>query len=336
MGVSDQQMEASKSPIKILYIAGWGRSGSTILDNIMGQLDGFFTIGEFADFATEFYDVTNNRRPRLCGCGASLPECHVWRDVMTRAFGAVPTPNDWQRIYRLCRKVERTRYILLVGSSFGKKLIAKRIAAFSIMLGQIYQAVKAVTGADIIVDSSKTASHAELLLTSGVCQLFVVHLIRDPRACAYSWRREKPDGTGSGGHMGREGILKSTAMYVATHLAIEQMLMKKAEHYMKLRYEDFVERPRQTVESILGMLGVSQHPPFVSDNAVQLRPVHCLSGNPSKFKRGVVTLTRDNEWRTKMAPLDRLKATAVSFPLLWKYGYETAGWPAGRSFGSNV
>jgi hypothetical protein len=325
-------MEASKPPVKVLYIAGWGRSGSTILDNIFGQLDGFCTIGEFADFATEFYYATNKGIKRLCGCGARVQKCRIWQDVMTRAFGVAPTPDDWRGIYSLARKVERTRYIPLVGSTLGRKLISRRVTAFSTMLGQLYQAVQAVNDADIIVDSSKTASHAELLLTSGVCQLYVVHLIRDPRACAYSWRREKPDGNALGSQMGREGIFKSTAMYVATHLAIERMLMKKAERYMRIRYEDFIERPRRTVEAVLEMLGVVQCPPFVSDNAVQLRPVHCLSGNPSRFKRGVVTLTRDEEWRTGMSPSDRLKATAVSLPLLWKYGYDTPAWPLeGRS-----
>jgi hypothetical protein len=318
-------METHKPPIKILYIAGCGRSGSTILDNIMAQVDGFCSIGEFADFATEFYDATNEGRSRLCGCGARVEECSFWQNVLTRAFGSMPTADDWKRIYSLARKVERTRYFPLIGSRLGKKLIAKRVAAFSAMLGQLYLAVKAVTGADIIVDSSKTPSHGELLLSSGVCQLYVVHLIRDPRACAYSWRREKPDGTGAGALMGRVGILKSTAMYVATHLAIEQMLPKKAERYMKIRYEDFIEHPRRTVEAILEMLDVAQPAPFVSDNAVQLGPVHCLSGNPSRFNLGVVTLTKDEAWRTKMTPLDRLKATAVSLPLLWKYGYDTLG-----------
>ena len=32
--------------VKVLYIAGSGRSGSTILDRILGQLDGFFSVGE--------------------------------------------------------------------------------------------------------------------------------------------------------------------------------------------------------------------------------------------------------------------------------------------------
>lgn len=34
--------------VKVLYIAGWGRSGSTILDNVLGQVEGFFSGGELS------------------------------------------------------------------------------------------------------------------------------------------------------------------------------------------------------------------------------------------------------------------------------------------------
>jgi len=41
---------------KVLFITGRGRSGSTILDNLLGQLDGFFSLGQ-----------VNGRRPALPG-----------------------------------------------------------------------------------------------------------------------------------------------------------------------------------------------------------------------------------------------------------------------------
>ena len=31
---------------RVLYILGWGRSGSTVLGNILGEVDGFFCAGE--------------------------------------------------------------------------------------------------------------------------------------------------------------------------------------------------------------------------------------------------------------------------------------------------
>lgn len=36
--------------VKVLYVIGWGRSGSTILDNVLGQLDGCFSTGELHYF----------------------------------------------------------------------------------------------------------------------------------------------------------------------------------------------------------------------------------------------------------------------------------------------
>ena len=33
--------------VKVVYIAGMGRSGSTLLGSLLGQLDGFFFVGEF-------------------------------------------------------------------------------------------------------------------------------------------------------------------------------------------------------------------------------------------------------------------------------------------------
>ena len=33
-------------PVKVLYVAGLGRSGSTILANTLGQVEGFFSGGE--------------------------------------------------------------------------------------------------------------------------------------------------------------------------------------------------------------------------------------------------------------------------------------------------
>ncbi len=67
---------------KVLYIAGWGRSGSTILQNVLGELDGFFPVGEIV-YVWERNLIGN----RLGGCGARFRECEVWQGVLERAYG---------------------------------------------------------------------------------------------------------------------------------------------------------------------------------------------------------------------------------------------------------
>ncbi len=48
---------------------------------------------------------------------------------------------------------------------------------------------------------------------------------------------------------------------------------------------------------------------------------HQVSGNPVRFHTGPIPLQLDDEWRTGMATVDRRIASAVSGPLMHRYGY---------------
>ena len=67
---------------RLLFIAGWGRSGSTLLDRILGQVPGVFSAGELRDIWRR-----GALEDRLCGCGSPFRECAVWRKVGEVAFG---------------------------------------------------------------------------------------------------------------------------------------------------------------------------------------------------------------------------------------------------------
>jgi len=75
--VNEHQCGNTNNKIKVLYITGWGRSGSTILDNIMGQIDGFFSVGEL-----RYIWDRNLIENRLCGCGVPLEECPIWSQIL--------------------------------------------------------------------------------------------------------------------------------------------------------------------------------------------------------------------------------------------------------------
>ena len=69
-------------PVKVLYVAGLGRSGSTILANTLGQVEGFFSGGEL-NFIWKHALIEN----RLCGCGKPSGECEFWGPVFDGEFG---------------------------------------------------------------------------------------------------------------------------------------------------------------------------------------------------------------------------------------------------------
>jgi len=56
------------SRTRVLYILGWGRSGSTVLGNILGEIDGFFSAGEL-----HYLWERSLVEGRACGCGRDVP-----------------------------------------------------------------------------------------------------------------------------------------------------------------------------------------------------------------------------------------------------------------------
>jgi len=97
-----------------------------------------------------------------------------------------------------------------------------------------------------------------------------------------------------------------------------------------MRYEDFVHLPRHNIEMALAGLGLSQGPSQsapIGKGCVVLGRSRGLSGNPSRFRCGVVTLQVDEARRDRMSRRDRFAVTAIGPPLLLRYGWR----PSGRS-----
>ena len=97
----------------VLYIAGTGRSGSTVLANILGEVDGVFTAGE-----VRYLWQRGLREGRLCGCGVPVRECPVWGDVLTRT-GQLDDAGRVDGIVSMLQRTGRIRNLpaILAGTS---------------------------------------------------------------------------------------------------------------------------------------------------------------------------------------------------------------------------
>lgn len=191
------------------------------------------------------------------------------------------------------------------------------------LLGATYAAIAEVTGARVIVDSSKRPSDvAALHLVPGVSP-YAVHLVRDPRAVAYSWHRRKAHLDRSAPtEMRRHGTAASTLSWSFWNAAIEMLRRSDHAESKRLRYEDFVVDPRRAIQTIVDMVGedVSELP-FVDGKTVRLSGNHTISGNPSRFSTGTVLLKSDDDWIREQSLKDRMIATSLAAPLLHRYGY---------------
>ncbi|MGI9157978.1 MAG: hypothetical protein ACR2FG_15330, partial [Marmoricola sp.] len=76
------------NPPVVVFIGGAGRSGSTLLGQLLGQLSGFAAVGEMA---SRFF--AKNLELQYCGCGAPVPTCPFWTAVAQRGFGGWDSPE---------------------------------------------------------------------------------------------------------------------------------------------------------------------------------------------------------------------------------------------------
>lgn len=298
--------------VKVLYIAGWDRSGSTLLDNILGQVDGLFSAGELR-YVWDRGLVEN----RICGCGAKFRECACWSEIFTQAFGGFEGV-DTDSILGLRERCDRLRYMLQPLTAARRRIMEE----YGGILKRLLLAIHSSTGAEVIVDSSKLPSHGYLLQSTPGIDVYVVHLTRDPRAVAFSWQRRKLVREVPGAYMRTMSPLECSLLWDATQVGSEALGRREPAKFMKVRYEDLMERPRQTVQAILDMLGGSTRTlPLLNDREVLLKPGHNVSGNPRRFETGLVALRADNEWKQKMTAWHKLLVTALTGPGLFRYGY---------------
>jgi hypothetical protein len=302
--------------IKVLFIAGAGRSGSTLLGQILGQAKGFCFIGEAVNGGLGL--VT-----RRCGCGVPIPECEFWTTVRREAVGGGRL-LEASEFFGLGQRARWRHLPLTYGPGRDQRLESLYGEHWHGCERQ-YETVAAAGAAAVIVDSSKSVPYGRMLGVLPALDLYVVHVLRDPRAVTYSWKRWKPapDQFGSP-YMSRRGCLRAAAFWAFSNYGAEMFLRPVADGYLRLRYEDLIARPRQWLDRIFRMVaGRPVELPLVGEHTIDLRPSHSVKGNPDRLRTGPIELRLDDEWKTGMGPADRRVVTALTWPLLMRYGYLT-------------
>lgn len=295
----------AKTPV--LFIAGHGRSGSTLLDRVLGQIPGCFSGGELRHIWHRGY-----LGEQLCGCSEPFGKCTFWREVTDRAFG--PTGPDVEETLRLKRHVDRWWRSPELALPRRRKSLQADLDAYNGSISALYGAIREISGARMIVDSSKDVSHGFVLAANPTIDVHVVHLVRDSRASAYSWRRHKYD-PGKQRELDRYSLLKTSAAWSASH-TLASLFRFVAPSYQVVRYSDFASRPAETIEAIAASIGVPDGSPVDDDGSVDLAVGHTVAGNPVRFHNGRIEIRPDEEWREKLDPVGKTVVTTLTGPVL--------------------
>lgn len=309
--------EEGNSKVRVLFIGGHGRNGSTLLERMLGQTDGFCSVGELMLIWRRSFALNT-----LCGCGKPFRQCEFWAAVIDDAYGGFDQV-DVDAVRRLRGSIERVRYVpqaLFAGPDSRYK---QRFRTYSEILTKLYRSIQKVSGCRVIIDSSKFPSYGFVLNAVPAIDLSVLHLSRDSRAVAFSWTRrvQDPSFHWQNGNMPRFNPALTALLWNISNIGVESLKYFN-KNYRFLRYEDFVKQPRATVSELLSWLGEGQCSlEFMSDDRAHLEVNHTVSGNPMRFRTGEITVRPDMEWKEKLRQPTRLVVTALTLPLLGRYGY---------------
>lgn len=301
---------------RVLYIASFPRSGSTLLGQMLDELPGVISVGEFvASLWT--YGVRDNL---ACGCNVPFRECPFWSKVIRHAFGSF---DELARLERALapQKLARFHNIPLFMTKFHSRTFDESLRAYRDVLRTLYQSIRAVSGAEIIVDSSKSPTYAALLSGISDLRFQMIHLVRDSRAVTYSQQNVKlrPEIKHDTVPLEQMGVLQTAFEWNIHNSVIDIIAKRLSEATPRIRYKTLVRVPTQTLEMLCHELDLPLDLGFIKEQSVMLTPNHQLWGNPVRFAHGSVKLAEDTRWQSGMRKHHRWFVTLMTAPFLWRY-----------------
>lgn len=310
------------SKVRLLFIGGLGRSGSTMFELSLGTDPRVIALGEVLHL---WKRSLMEKEP--CGCGVAFSRCEFWQHVGEKAFGG------WHRVdaahvFSLKRRIDRTVRAPQLWAQVGSADWKSDVREYASYYSRIYRAAAEVSGRDIVVDSSKQASLPYVLRYADDIDMRVLHCVRDSRAVAYSWSRKvsRPESSiGGAEYMDRYSPGVSALKWLQHNGVIEGLRLRGVS-VQRVRYEDWVSAPQETVHNALGLGDLAPIPnPLISKKWVDLPTAHTCSGNPMRFTQGRVEIRRDERWREGLPARSRRLVTALTSPGLAAYGYLKKG-----------
>jgi hypothetical protein len=305
--------------LPVLYLGGIGRSGSTLLERMVGELPGVCSLGE----VVHMWDRAL-RDDERCGCGQPFSACPFWQAVGERAFGGWGNVSV-DRHFELRARVDDVRRTpaLLLGT-FGSSFRAD-VEEYTDYFRKVYEAALAVSGAQLLVDSSKYTPLYFCLRRRKDLDLRLLHLIRDSRAVAYSWTKvvRRPEATREDEFMYRISPDRMALIW-SVHNTLLALPRLAGSATRTLRYEDFARDPEGALRQIAAFAGIElpeDAMDFLTPDAVQLSASHQVAGNPMRFTTGEVRIRRDDDWKAKLSSSDRRRVALLTAPVATAFGY---------------
>lgn len=302
--------------VRVVYLAGIPRTGSTVLGHALATVPGVVFAGELNFFWRRF------AQQEICSCGMALPECPMWSAVVGKAFPNM-TLKEAQALSDLEDRVVGKQRIFGLSPIQWPRDRNRDVQRMLEARYRFYRSLADVSYASWIVDGGKEPVFARVMTRLSEADFYTVHLVRDPRGVAFSWmKRVRSDSEPR--DMPVRLPVTSALEWVLQNLIVHVGLQRRSRGYIRVRYEDLVGDPSGFVSAIADATGLADKASYVSSTGeAGVRASHLVAGNPGVRRQAAYTikLSLDDAWRVDLPRTKQWLVTAVCSVLMIRYGY---------------
>jgi len=330
-------MSDNSRPItRLAYILSASHSGSTLLAMLLNAHPDVCSVGELK--ATSLGDVERYR----CSCGEFIRQCPFWnrvRDALALrgiSFDIARAGTDFRLNGRgLTRRL---------AGALHRGAVFERCRDFALGLSPVWRAqfpeirgrnaalvdaIRELTGAKTVVDSSKVALRLKYLLRGPEFDVKVIRLVRDGRAVALTYTdparfadASSPEmrGGGAGGERDSErlSMARAALAWRRSNEESEHVLAGlDRSRWVEVRYEELCADPQGTLRRILDFLGLDPSRWVWGFRSVD----HHVIGNGMRLD-STSEIRPDERWKSALSKDDLAVFDRVAGATNRRYGYQ--------------
>jgi hypothetical protein len=301
--------------VKLVYILGEPRSGSTILSVLLSSDPSVRSTGELRELPERYW-----KTHPPCSCHALPRDCPFWSKVYAAAQGRLDLQafEAGRRRFETYGSLPRLMLARLGGS--------QRLEEHARALAEFIRTIADVGGQNVVVDSSKDPVRGFVYSRTAPYGLdvYYVHTVRDGRAVAYS--RVKRPGAGTFPH---EELTRTSWNFALRWSAINLLAFllcsRPRTRYTVVRYEDLVADPVAVMRRLGRFLGLDADALSRPLERGESFPVpHIIAGNRFRFTP-TIQFRPDLTWRSQISRRDQMVFWGVAGWLALLYGYRVRG-----------
>ncbi|MDD4353935.1 MAG: hypothetical protein PHN56_05775 [Candidatus Nanoarchaeia archaeon] len=206
--------------IKIIYLSGIGRSGSTLIDLLLSTNQKIFSVGEVYQYQKVKEDNL------MCSCGKKFNNCDFWKQISKDLCKIINHVN-------LIDYLKMTNYLI---NPISKNINFKNNSSNYELF---YKIKKNNSKINFILDSSKDIARLIELDQDKRLEIYNISIIRNCSAVANSF---------SSGKQGKKkNYYISTIKWFFVNYIMFKYLKKRNKRTLLIQYEDFCKHPEKEI-----------------------------------------------------------------------------------------